>query len=382
MDITHVIYPFDPELDYQEHYLPVEQANLNNEVTIVTGTRVPKSNGDPVIHEPGWDEYDGVDIYRLPTTFSFDSIGMGVLRNLSAILKDLDPDIIHAHNILSITCIEVVLSELRSDTDVFVDVHIDNDNLSVDKPWKRLLYAGFRLAALPIISYRVDGILPVNPFAEQFVNDFGISQAKTELLPLGVDTNHFHPNLDGTEVRRRLGIETEEPVLITAGNFNETKDLDVLIEAFAQHNQEASLILLGEGPTDYMDKIHSLVQNYELVDSVYFHDRVPHEELPHFFAASDIGIWPGKLGISIVEAIGCGLPIVVCDSPATEFLTANENGFVFSRGKREELASQIQKYLSKPSVREQHAKNAIEYAQKELAWERIAEKSIKIYKEL
>lgn len=382
MDITHVIYPFDPDLNYQEHYLPVEQAKLDNDVTIVSGTRIPKSDGNFAIHEPGWDEYNGLEIYRLPTPISFDSIGMGVLSNINTILKELDPDIIHAHNILSITCIEVILSELRSDTGVFVDVHVDNDNLSIDTLWKRLLYTGFRWAALPIISYRADGILPVNPFAEQYVNDLGISQTKTKLLPLGVDTNRFHPNVDGTEVRRRLGIESEEPVLITAGNFNETKDLDILIEAVAQLNHEASLILLGDGPTDYMDEIHSLVEQYGLVDSVYFHNRVPHEELPHFFAASDVGIWPGKLGITIIEAIGCGLPIVVCDSPATEFLTANDNGFVFSREDKEQLANRIQTYLSKPSMREQHAQNAIEYAQEELAWERIAEKSIEIYKEL
>lgn len=382
MDITHVIYPFDPDLDYQEHYLPVEQAKFNNDVTIVTGTRIPKSDGDFIIHKPGWDEYNGVDIYRLPTHIPFDSIGMGMLGGLGTALKKLDPDIVHAHNILSITSIEVVLSELRSETDIFVDVHIDNDNLSVDTLWKRLLYAGFRWAALPLISYRADGILPVNPFAEQFIDDLGISQKKTKLLPLGVDTNRFHPNVDGTEVRRKLGIESEEPVLITAGNFNETKDLEILLEAFAQLTQEASLILLGEGPSDYMDKIHSVVEQYGLVDSVYFHNRVPHEELPHFFAASDVGIWPGKLGITIIEAIGCGLPIVVCDSPATEFLTANANGFVFSRGDKEELANQVQMYLSNPRLREQHAENAVEYAQEELAWSQIAKKSIEIYKQL
>jgi glycosyltransferase involved in cell wall biosynthesis len=73
---------------------------------------------------------------------------------------------------------------------------------------------------------------------------------------------------------------------------------------------------------------------------------------------------------------------VVCDSPATEFLTANENGFVFPRGDEDELAERVQTYLSKPGVREQHAENAVEYAREELAWERIAEKSIEIYEQI
>jgi glycosyltransferase involved in cell wall biosynthesis len=274
------------------------------------------------------------------------------------------------------------LSEIRSDTDIYVDIHVDNDNLSVNTLWKQFLYAAFQRIALPLISFRTDGFLPVNPFAKQYVANLGIPKKKIQLLPLGVDTKSFHPDVDGTHVRRELGIDDDEIVLITAGNFNETKDLDILIEAFSGISRKASLILLGDGEDAYMDEISSLVNQHKLADSVFFHDRVPHQELPHFFAASDVGIWPGKLGITIIEAIGCGLPIIVCDSPATEFLTANDNGLIFPRREQEELTNRVQMYLSKPSMREQHAKNGVEYVQKKLAWEQIADKSIEIYKQL
>ena len=148
MKIVHVIYPFDSELNYQEHYLPLEQSKLGHDVTILTGNRVPKDNQDARVHETGMESYRGVKVYRLPTRFSVDSIG------IRSHLRDLSPDIIIAHNVLSITSLQTTLSELRTDTPIFVDAHIDNDNLFLDALWKQILYKGFRWGSLPLISRR------------------------------------------------------------------------------------------------------------------------------------------------------------------------------------------------------------------------------------
>jgi glycosyltransferase involved in cell wall biosynthesis len=44
------------------------------------------------------------------------------------------------------------------------------------------------------------------------------------------------------------------------------------------------------------------------------HPFVPVEELPLYYRASDIGVWPTQESTSMLDAAACGLPIVVNDT--------------------------------------------------------------------
>lgn len=382
MKIAHVQHPFFPGLGYQENHLPAKQRTLGHDARIFTSDYVPTDSGREQ-KATGLSHHKDVPVHRLNTRGDIASVGSVGLKELRKHLEQFDPDILHSHGLYSLYTIQNLRYDLTADVDFFVDVHIDNDNFHVDTVPKQLGFHAHRFLLLPLLRRSTEKFLPVNPYASQFLaKDLRLSETEIELLPLGVDTDVFSPSVKPGDLRSQLGITKTDRVLISSGNLNETKDLDVLVKAFsecASSHSDAHLLIVGPGPESYLCEIRGLVDDLGLGNRVTFQGAVPHDELPKYYNLADVGIWPGKLGITILEAIGCGLPVIVCDSVATEFLIAGGNGRSVKRGDVPQLAATIDKLLSSPETVDELSGNAVEYSERELSWEQIARKSIEIY---
>lgn len=381
MRIAHVLHPYQPDLGYQENHLPTEQKNIGHEVALFTSSI--GSGGRPE-YPTGQSESSNVSIYRLDEVY-FESIDKAYLKGLGAHLSKYSPDIVHAHNLISPSTLQCLRYEFTSDWDLFVDVHIDNDNFHLDSYTKQAVFTGFKRILLPLLRRRTEAFLPTNRSAERLLSEYlGIPKTQISRLPLGVDTTVFNPQAPDSSLQTSLGYSGEETVIVTAGNLNETKDIDVLLEAFAEIREsydQIELLVVGDGPDEYMKEIQSIATREDIQEAVTFTGYVPHDELPKYYNIADFGVWPGKLGITIIEAMGCGLPIIVCESPATEFLVANENGITFPRGDIEHLSSTISSYLQNGQRREQHSVRTLEYVSSALSWESIAEQSLELYQQ-
>lgn len=383
MKIAHIQHPYFPGLGYQENHLPAKQRELGHDARIFTSDYLPRTSEAEVIGTGNF-TYKGVPTTRLKASPDLESIGSVGLRGLSAELEQFNPEIIHSHGLYSIYALQSLWYSFQEETKLFVDVHIDNDNFHVNSLPKWVGYHSHRYLVLPFLKRRVKTFLPVNPYAEKFLTDeLEIPSSMVKLLSLGVDTEVFSPDINGDPLREELGINEDEQVLISAGNLNETKDLEVLIHAFDSVVGEQSnvrLLIVGPGPEEYLREIKELVAEAGLSDQVIFCGEVPHESLPQYYNLADVGVWPGKLGITIIEAIGCGLPVIVCDSTATDFLIANGNGASFKRGDSGALAEVISQLVSDPDLIGSYSQNSVEYAQNELSWRKIAERSIELYR--
>jgi glycosyltransferase involved in cell wall biosynthesis len=392
MKIVHVLHPFVPGLGYQENYLPAEQRALGHDVTVVTSDRFPTKFREHVGADRfplGTTVHDQVPVHRLHSRLDVSSIGDVLLADLWPTLDELDPEVIHLHNLVSPRTLQTLAYAERSRAKLYVDVHVDNNNFHLDTLLKRVAFEGFRRTVLPLLVRRADGFLPVNPQSEAFLREeLGVPTPQISLLSLGVDTERFTPNpAAGTNVRAALGVATDQPLFVFAGNIEPTKDLETLIEAFAKlsrrrqlsrDHHDPILLVLGGGDEAYLASLRALAERFGVNEDVRFHGAVSHEDLPAYYNAADAGVWPGKLGIAIIEAIGTGLPVVVCDSEATTFLTAYDNGLVFPRGDVPALVDRLERYLD-DELRSAHAARAVTYARERLSWERIAERSIHLY---
>ena len=382
MKVAHVQHPYYPELGYQENHLPAKQQELGHEVRIFTSDYLPRSSENV---GTGWFKYNGVPTVRLKALPNIKSISKVDLRGLWRELKQFNPEIIHSHGLHSLYTLQNLFYSYLNGIDLFVDVHIDNDNFHINSLFKWIGFQAHKHILLPLINQKVKKFLPVNPYAKQFLKeDLGITPSRIELLPLGVDTSVFSPNTDPTSLRVELGIQQEEQVLISSGNLNETKDLGILIRAFemiSEAHPDTRLLIVGPGPDTYLRKIRELVNETGLDDQVLFCGEVPHDDLPKYYNMADVGVWPGKLGITIIEAIGCGLPVIVCDSIATNFLIANDNGVSFERGDPQALSGSIHQLISNPNEIKRYSDNAVEYAQNRLSWEKVAKRSVELYRE-
>jgi glycosyltransferase involved in cell wall biosynthesis len=86
----------------------------------------------------------------------------------------------------------------------------------------------------------------------------------------------------------------------------------------------AKLVIVGEGPTK--KNVLRLVDSFKLNDSVILAGKVNDEELPIYYAASDLIVLPSLMegfGIVLLEAMASGKPCITTKVGGTEDVVVN-----------------------------------------------------------
>jgi alpha-1,6-mannosyltransferase len=122
-------------------------------------------------------------------------------------------------------------------------------------------------------------------------------------LPLGVDTELFHPSRgDRDALRRRLGVAPDERLLVFAGRPAREKRLDVLVGAVERLGPPYKLLFVGAGGgAPVSDRAVALD---------YVRDPA---ELAGILASCDAFVHANDnepFGLIVLEAMACGLPVV------------------------------------------------------------------------
>jgi len=122
-------------------------------------------------------------------------------------------------------------------------------------------------------------------------------------LPLGVDTELFHPlRADREGLRRRLGVAPNERLLVFAGRPAREKKLDVLVGAVERLGAPYKLLFVGAGGgAPVSDRAICLD---------YVRDPA---ELAGVLASCDAFVHANDnepFGLIVLEAMACGLPVV------------------------------------------------------------------------
>jgi phosphatidylinositol alpha-1,6-mannosyltransferase len=149
--------------------------------------------------------------------------------------------------------------------------------------------------------------------------------ARMQRLSPGVDTDRFYPGCGGEEMRKRLDIPADAPVVVCVARMVKRKGQDTLVRAWPDVLREmpdARLLLVGDGPN--RPRIERMVRRRGLQDSVIMTGRVPAEDIPKCMDAGDVFAMPCRsrlfgleaeaFGIVFLEAAACDLPVIAGDT--------------------------------------------------------------------
>lgn len=251
-----------------------------------------------------------------------------------------------------------------------------------------MTYVTLREAAHVIVSN--------NSIASKLKEEFGVNADKITVIPMGVDTSLFHKDVDGTTVRRSMGIEDDQLMVLAIGSsFIPDKGIDIILRAIPQiikRQHKARFVIVGHD--DLPEQTHkrrllSLIKQLKIEDYVIFAGEQLHAEIPQYIAGTDLFVdarLVGSFSAVILESLAMGKPIIASDVPGnTELITAGHNGYTFKCGSSEELANLICELLNNPNKIQtlaQQASRWFDEARQIYEFSAIAEKIERIYEQV
>ncbi len=167
-----------------------------------------------------------------------------------------------------------------------------------------------------------------------------------EIIPNGVDTERFKP---------AAALPPFPPLrLVCVGRLIRRKRQADIIEAVDRLNQqghETILDLVGTG--DDEPRLRKRVRERGLEDRVIFSGYVPREKIAEHYRRAHLFVLASEnegMSVSTLEAMACGLPLVVSRTGGTDELVEEEvNGFTFAPRDRDALAQILWQLVKQPN---------------------------------
>ncbi|MEG1905829.1 MAG: glycosyltransferase family 4 protein [Gordonibacter sp.] len=167
-------------------------------------------------------------------------------------------------------------------------------------------------------------------------------KACVTVVPNGIDTHLFHPMTNSPSLRKKIGCSEDAVVIVFTGRLSQEKGVLELVEAFNKIHPElnAKLIIIGSSQfasnraDRYTRLVHRTAQANKNITCLGF---IPHDQLASYLQTSDIGcvpsIWDEPFGLTLVEHLASGLPVVVSDSGILSTLAGPDCSIVATRGR-------------------------------------------------
>ena len=198
-------------------------------------------------------------------------------------------------------------------------------------------------------------------------------------LPCAVDVSTFHPGQRDPAFRQQLGLAAGRKTILYAGRLSAEKELDVLFRAYARLSpQEFALVIVGDGPL-----ASDVTRRAATADGIHYLGHVDaRPDLARIYASADLFVTPGRyetFGMSTLEALACGVPVVGIRGSGSAALVTPEIGRLVGAGDDGELAEAIADLATWPADRTRDACGAFA---RRFSTDNVFDEYFGIYREL
>lgn len=229
---------------------------------------------------------------------------------------------------------------------------------------------------------RLDGLSVVSRAMRETVLKLHRRVPVLEVIPMGVDLEGSFTPAPGPAAQRTRTI-------LFVGRLVEKKGLRFLLEAFGRIQDEQlgqgeqhpwELHVVGSGPL--RAELERLALRLGVAARVRFLGGVENRRLPDLYRRAAMAVFPFVVGsdgdregfgLVLVEALGCGCPVIAGDVPAVrDTITHGETGLLVPPGDAAALAVAIRRLIADPDLGRRLAQAGRERVRIRFDWRVIA----------
>lgn len=180
----------------------------------------------------------------------------------------------------------------------------------------------------------VDEVWVPSSFVKTEYVDSGVPEAKVVVVPNGIDPTIFHPQAPNYP----LQTDKKFKFLFVGGTIYR-KGPDVLLKAYQNafsKNDDVCLVIKdfgtkgGYAAQTHQNEIKKAQQLESGPEIIYLDQELSSEEVAGLYTACDCLVYPYRgegFALPVLEAMACGLPVIVTDGGATDDFVFSEFGW-------------------------------------------------------
>jgi 1,2-diacylglycerol 3-alpha-glucosyltransferase len=178
----------------------------------------------------------------------------------------------------------------------------------------------------------VDTVIAPTQKVKDTLLDYGV-RAEIAVIPTGISLDKFRMPKDEAMIaalREKYGLTPQTRVLLSLGRLGKEKNIEELIRYFstlARFRDDIRLMIVGGGPD--AERLQEIADSYLLGDRVIFTGMVDPNLVRQYYALGDIFVCASTSetqGLTYVEALSCGLPLVCRNDAALDGVISNGLG--------------------------------------------------------
>ena len=309
------------------------------------------------------------DLYPLAPRMEMD---FATAWKLSRVLRDLQPEVVHAHDAhaVAMTALALSLGNTRLKTTFVaarrVDFHIGKNALS---RWK----------------YRqVDCFICASAFIRSMLVDDGVPAERTTIVYEGIDLGHVTaaPSLD---IHKEFSLPDGAPIVGNVAALVPHKGQRYLVDAAAlvlQHIPDARFLIVGSGELE-LSLQHQIKQRYlerHVILTGFRPDILSLHKGFDLFVMSSV---TEGLGTSALDAMACGRAVIATRTGGlSEVVDHDETGLLVPVSDPKALADAIVRLLTDPTLRERYGRASVERAYQQFSADRMVDETAAVYTDL
>ncbi len=237
-----------------------------------------------------------------------------------------------------------------------------------------------------------DRVIANSEHTRDTLQEMGVTADKITLIYPGVDVSTFKPGLDTSGLREKVGIPGNSKLVFSVGRLSRRKGFDQVIRAVARLREEGMnvrYVLAGIG--EDWDYLTYLIREHNLQAITHMIGAVDERDLPRWMNACDVFAMPNReingdnegFGMVFLEASACGKAVLAGNAGGTgSAVIDGMTGLRVEGTSLKSVTDGLSELLLNQEKTEAMGRCGWTRAQTEFAWERVAEKTLALSREM